>query len=305
MPRMRPAKRCCGFTLIELLVVIAIIAVLIGLLLPAVQKVREAAMRAQCTNNIKQLVLATHNYHDTFKVLPLGENWLSARHGYAGIAGSNVTSPDGLTGAGTWLGHLLPYIEQQNLFNAAAGDLLTVYNGRQVRQYLVPTFLCPAEPTAWPGQPQHYISIGIAGTNYVGNAMVFIPTGPGNLVTGMPDGTSETVLIGEAYLNCNGYQDGPGWGGYWPDPAWAIPLFSPGGQYNLNGEAFYTYNGLTFQVRPTQGNCVHQVLQTGHTGTMQVGMGDGSVRGVSPSISVPTWWNACMPNDGNPLGSDW
>jgi len=83
-----------GFTLVELLVVIAIIGILIALLLPAVQAAREAARRSQCTNNLKQIALAVHNYHDTYKVFPIG-NWTTAY--------------------GTWLVSLLPFIEQQAL----------------------------------------------------------------------------------------------------------------------------------------------------------------------------------------------
>jgi len=108
--------RKAGFTLIELLVVIAIIAILIGLLLPAVQKVREAAARLQCSNNLKQISLASHTYHDAYKCLPPGGN--VSPNSIAGNGGAyNYGAPFAGPYTGT-LAYLLPYVEQGNIYNA-------------------------------------------------------------------------------------------------------------------------------------------------------------------------------------------
>ncbi len=128
-------RRRSGFTLIELLVVIAIIAILIALLVPAVQKVREAAARTQCTNNLKQIGLATHNYHGAFKCLPPGKfSW----------AGSTPPS---------MLIIILPYLEEGNVYNLFdfAVDLNSGTQNEAAHLAQVPAFICPADPS---GQTQ-------------------------------------------------------------------------------------------------------------------------------------------------------
>lgn len=134
-----------GFTLVELLVVIAIIGILVGLLLPAVQSAREAARRMECSNNLKQIGIAIHNYHDTHRRLPPGR--------WGGIGG-RVWGPHSL---------LLPFIEQNNVYNRIDfGSLWSSDSNAEARQTVVPGYLCPSDP-------QQLLPTGWAGTNYHGN----------------------------------------------------------------------------------------------------------------------------------------
>jgi prepilin-type N-terminal cleavage/methylation domain-containing protein len=302
-----------GFTLIELLVVIAIIAILIGLLLPAVQKVREAANRMTCSNKLKQIGLAVHNFQATYGKVPLAEG---VPNGVGNPYGSNINNPAG--GYGTTFFYLLPYLEQNALYTQANG------NSMNVGGTVVKAFLCPSDPTngtaSWGCGVMNGDNIqrdNFASSCYAANAMVFNPHGTKSIEVQMPDGTANTVMFAERFQNCSpdGNHGGgctlPAWawntivngGDCWTSPTFGAEMIGAG-QMNCGG-AGISNGSVAFQTGPSPQACNWYVTQGAHTGTMQVGMGDGSVRGVSNSVSVNTWRSACIPNDGVPLGSDW
>jgi prepilin-type N-terminal cleavage/methylation domain-containing protein len=295
MPRIIFWRRWRGFTLIELLVVIAIIAILIGLLLPAVQKVREAAARAQSQNNLKQMGLATANYAGTFNgQLPPGY----------GVVPS--------TGSGGWWGNqtegtnffnLLPYIEQQNLFNAGTTTSQGGHLAMQLQWANAPrnvkTYVAPADPSWQPGN--HAL------TSYRYNALAWFNPVPvnGNFSwSGQPmfpasflDGTSNTILFTEGFAVEGSYRNDwcSRYGTYYGQgPCYlASPTVSPP----------FTPPGMT----PAQAGSSYPSLPNalGSASGIQVGLGDGSVRTVNQGISSYTWYLASHPQDGQPLGSDW
>ncbi len=154
-----------GFTLVELLVVIAIIGILVGLLLPAVQAAREAARRMQCSNNLKQLGLALHNYSDTYKRFPSSGSYCVPWLPCAGATGHNNNGypwVGGLWRKGSGLVRLLPFVEQGPFYNQInfANDVddwfatvqpatpVTPFSGRRPREINIPTYLCPSDPPA-------------------------------------------------------------------------------------------------------------------------------------------------------------
>lgn len=267
----RHARRS-AFTLIELLVVIAIIAILIGLLVPAVQKVREAAARAQCQSNMKQMGLAAHAANDVYKRLPP----VAAR-----FPGTTTASP-----IGTVQYHLLPFVEQRNVYNRAKNS-----QNVNVRKNVIPVFLCASDPSPQEGD----YAIG----NYSANQMVFLNTagGKASIPRTFRDGTSNIVLFAEQYGTCKQVTvSGKTTTTTTGHSRWA--------RRSANDGAYFNTTAL-FQITPSwASNCIRARPQTGHTGAMNVGLADGSVRSVG-TVSSTTWSRAVRPADGLPMPADW
>jgi len=197
----RAARMKAGFTLIELLVVIAIIAVLVGLLLPAVQKVREAAARTKCTNNLKQIGLGMHNHHSAHGAFPVGYN-----------SRSLTTNGDGLGPGWGWAAYLLPYVEQNALHRQIdfTRDIADPYHAA-ARVTSIPIYLCPSDNA----RPTFTVLGGggpicdVAFANYVGLGGQLEVTDNPDINTGVllrnrayriadiPDGTSSTLMVSE------------------------------------------------------------------------------------------------------------
>jgi len=328
-----------GFTLIELLVVIAIIAILISLLLPAVQQVREAARRTQCKNNLKQIVLAMHNYESSYTVFPGLSS--SSQFGFSVQA------------------RILPFVEQKNLQNLIDFDvpLMLGSGGSQslnpihaeVAGQPLPLFLCPSDSESPIFENNNTGASQFAGTNYV------VCTGSGTNTNydtraatdgmfwwgsagkfaDMTDGSSNTLVISESLLGNK--QDGAG---SVADPERQMARYNGGGM-GAPGEGFtgapghnpeittaaaaaQNFDGrgrsswiwgrehmTTFNTYMTPNNKVPDVHRNGlgwfsarskHVGGVQSGLGDGSVRFVSENVDAATWQALGTKNGGEVIG---
>jgi prepilin-type N-terminal cleavage/methylation domain-containing protein len=309
-----------GFTLIELLVVIAIIAILIGLLLPAVQKVREAANRSKCQNNMRQLGISVNNYAST-NLDKLPDSYYSTPWA--------TTSPQTIAKRGTAFFTLLPFMEQQNLFDSAFGYSENISGGTP---NVVKTFVCPSDSTN---------ANGVAGPNYVVSSYSMNinafgttrnlddPQSPGYLISfapkytisNIPDGTTNTIAFAERLANfeASGFYSDPfafntatstSTVPFDPTKPVPVPQFLAifGYQPWINNPVC---GGQSFQVNPrpdSDQSCRGAspwMANSMHIGSIQVVLFDASVRGVSSSASSNTFVFATFPADRNPLGADW
>lgn len=309
-----------GFTLVELLVVIAIIGILVGLLLPAVQAAREAARRMQCSNNLKQIGLALHNYHDGHRSFP--KVW----YYWNGNSNGADRQPAGFFSGFGWRVMILPFMEQGNLYNqfdfsqpihstnspAGAVPNLTLV------QTPVQTYLCPSDPTGARTKPgNQYLwsnwcfphggcpqNVSVAVTTYKGltgagydqvfaqvpypAAMFDRRRGAGMKFSSMSDGTTNTIAVTESSPEFNAWT---GWA------TWHVAAHAQQGPNHAR--RFY---GSTVRPANQHGWTAGLTASSFHVGGVNTVMGDGSVHFLSENINLLTYQQLVDPDDGFPVG---
>lgn len=306
---------------------IAIIGVLVALLLPAVQAAREAARRAQCQNQLKQVVLALHNHVDVKKKLPPG-----GEHDVHRLSTGYSPSGDTTSWGPSWLVHTLPYLEQTSLYQQWDFTIPRARDGANgvVSATPLPMLVCPSAGSS----PQPYVNtVNFARGNYAANCgagngysdgdfNLNSERGPfhlgryyGATLADIEDGTSNTILVGEI-LAGNRAGDTRG--------AWAFPsgaMFSGGDGANVSPRNILTPNSNALddtkrdkpgrceaanddrQLRCTAGgNRPYQTARSKHSGGVQIGLADGSVRFIRDSINVDTWRRLLAQADGQVVG---
>lgn len=321
-------KHRAGFTLVELLVVIAIIGILIGLLLPAVQAARHAARRASCANNLRQMGLALHNYHDTLQRLPA-----------AGMYSQSMPTDD-------WSVHarLLPFLEQSNLADLV--DWTLPYSSQpSVTQFSVPSYFCPTDPNGFvrpDGAINHFP------TTYGGNLGTWLVYDPNHDLAGegmivpnsklsmsqVYDGLSNTIAFAEVkaytpYLRDSGNPNGLDQ----PIPSAPEEIAMFGGNFKTNSGhtewvdgrvhqsgftatfppntlVAYEHDGQTYDVdfnSSREGKTTDRTTYAAvtsrsyHPGGVQATFGDGSTRFISESINAHTWRSLASRSGGEPV----
>ena len=323
--------RRSGFTLIELLVVIAIIAVLIALLLPAVQQAREAARRSQCKNNLKQMGLALHNYHDTFNRLPPGAIW----QGNNTLGGQAPEDGRNAFWGTTWVISMLPYADQAPLYaqynfsevaRSVNPSATTNNNTLVTKTAKIPWINCPSHPDVVNRLTQDFDGFikGTYGANVGAGRMLrrgdFTNSalrGPFSVIEqygaafrDLTDGQSNIVLVSEIVKVDSTGDDRGAWG-------WCTgPTFSGAGNgggplvpnsKQLVDSSPYSWNNTThvifnFRSNPDNGNNSGVGARSFHVGGVQVALGDGSGRFVSENIDQTLWQRILAIQDGNPVG---
>ena len=311
--------RRSGFTLIELLVVIAIIAVLIALLVPAVQKVREAAARAQCQNNLKQIAIACHGYHDTYKRLPPGAT------GDYGMWNSNGGSGAADWGS-SWKVFIFPYIEQGPIYSkwqfySSSGytnaNNINLVNNNTISVYRCPSSVLPAfspysntsgylemftSYTGVSGASNDATAYGVGGgTNSVGGILFAYSK---VTMTSITDGTSNTIMIAEQSDHLRDANNQPVIGGFGAITSqgphgWTMGCNSSGQSDGRNNDRVFNCTTTRYAINQngmsnsggagTNDNTGANIpFSSGHTGGANFALADGSVRFVSSSIPVLT-----------------